>query len=76
MCRPRVADLPSKEIAVHPEVQLKPGHVDVILSRCRDQIRNCMGASGLEERELPPGTYAELWERLRGPATRPVVADA
>ena len=71
-----LADLPSKEIAMHPDVNLKPGHVDVILSRCRDQIRDCMGASGLEERVLPPGTYAELWERLRGPAARSEVVDA
>ena len=71
-----LADLPSKEIAVHPDVKLNPGHVDVILLRCRKQIRSCMGAGGLEQRELPPGTYAELWERLRGQALGQEMADA
>ncbi len=58
-------EMPSKTIAEHPEVLLKSSHVDVILSRCRDQIRQCMRARGLDAHELPPGTFAELWRRFR-----------
>jgi hypothetical protein len=53
--------MPSKEIALHPEVKLKIGHVDVILQRSREAIRNCMKHKGFETGHMPPGTFTELW---------------
>ena len=58
-------ELPSKQIATHPEVTLNPGHVDVILQRCRQIIRDCMQKLGYEPRDMPPGTFAELWKAFR-----------
>jgi RNA polymerase sigma factor (sigma-70 family) len=68
-------ELSSRTIAQHPEVLLKSSHVDVILARCRDQIRKCMKARGLEASSLPPGTFAELWLRFRGPTLMMEVPD-
>ena len=58
-------ELPSRAIAAHPEVRLKPGHVDVILGRCRELIRDCLRTHGIESGALPPGTFAELWNQFR-----------
>ena len=58
-------ELPTKRIACHPEVGLKPGHVDVILQRCRTTIRDCMRAKGLVLDEIPPGAFAAMWETFR-----------
>jgi DNA-directed RNA polymerase specialized sigma24 family protein len=55
----------TKEIASHPEVQLKPTHVDVLLSRTREAIRECMRSKGYESAEMPPGTFIELWNAFR-----------
>jgi len=55
-------EMPSKEIATHPGVGLKPGHVDVLLQRCREMIRACMRKAGFEPHEMPPGTFVELWK--------------
>jgi RNA polymerase sigma factor (sigma-70 family) len=60
-------DLRSREIAQHPEVRLKPAHVDVILQRCRKAVGECMSRKGHEPGELPPGTFAELWDAFRMP---------
>lgn len=58
-------EMPAASIARHPDVLLKPGHVDMILGRCRDRIRKCMRSKGLDTRELPPGTFTELWKSYR-----------
>jgi RNA polymerase sigma factor (sigma-70 family) len=58
-------DMPSKEIACHPEVRLKPGHVDVLLQRSREAIAACMREKGHEPADMPPGTFVELWKRFR-----------
>jgi len=58
-------DMPSKTIACHPEVGLKPAHVDVLLQRCRAAIRECMRGKGHRPQDMPPGTFAELWMALR-----------
>ncbi len=60
-------DLSSKEIAAHPEIDLNPAHVDVLLQRCRDGIRVCMRAKGYEPHDMPPGTFAALWKAFRIP---------
>jgi hypothetical protein len=51
----------SKRIAVHPEILLKPGHVDVLLQRARKAIRDCMTKKHQDPEEIPPGAFAEIW---------------
>jgi RNA polymerase sigma factor (sigma-70 family) len=58
-------EMPSKTIACHPEVDLKPAHVDVLLQRCRAVIRDCMREKGHRPQDMPAGTFAELWMALR-----------
>lgn len=55
-------EMPSKWIARHPEILMEVGHVDVTLQRCRKQIGDCMQTKGMKVRELPPGTFAALWD--------------
>lgn len=54
-------DMSSQQIAGHPEIEIKPNTVDVILMRCRKAIRNCMHTRGFESSDMPAGTFAELW---------------
>jgi RNA polymerase sigma factor (sigma-70 family) len=58
-------DMSSKRIAAHPEVELNPGHVDVLLQRCRETLRRCMERAGYTPREIPPGSFVALWEAFR-----------
>jgi len=58
-------EMPAKEIARHPEVAMNPAAVDVTLMRCREKIRACMEAKGLDPRDMPPGTFVTLWETFR-----------
>lgn len=62
----------TKDIAVHPEVCLKAGHVDVVLQRARQAVRDCMRRGGFDPEDVLPGTFTELWrafrmERMRAP---------
>lgn len=59
-------EMPTRSIASHPAVNLKPGHVDVLLQRCRKAIRECMEQRGHDTDQLPPGTFVALWSALRG----------
>lgn len=58
-------EMSTKEIAAHPEVGLKTGHVDVLMQRARDAIRDCMHRKGYEPHDMPPGTFVELWRAFR-----------
>ena len=58
-------DMPSKEIAIHPEVGLEPSHVDVILQRAREAVRACMAGKGYRPQDMPPGTFVMLWKTFR-----------
>jgi RNA polymerase sigma factor (sigma-70 family) len=55
----------SKEIARHPEVRLKPAHVDVLLKRVRDSLRACMKQKGYVPGDMPPGSFAAIWAAFR-----------
>jgi RNA polymerase sigma factor (sigma-70 family) len=57
--------LSSREIAEHPQVSSRSSHVDVILHRARHALSECMRAKGCEPGDMPPGTFAELWESCR-----------
>jgi RNA polymerase sigma factor (sigma-70 family) len=55
-------EMASKEIAVHPQVSLQASHVDVILMRTRREIRGCMHRRGFQPRDMPLGTFSQLWQ--------------
>lgn len=54
-------DMPSREIAHHPNVETTPGNVDVILGRCRSRLKTCLEAKGFHASNLAPGCYAAVW---------------
>ena len=58
-------DMPSKEIAAHPEISIKCSHVDVVLNRARKAISDCMARRGFDTHEIPSGTFVELWKAFR-----------
>lgn len=57
--------MPTKAIAAHPGVQLREGHVDVLLQRARQTIGANMIERGFHPRTMPSGTFVVLWERLQ-----------
>jgi RNA polymerase sigma factor (sigma-70 family) len=59
-------DLAAKEIAAHPDVGLKPARVDELLFNARQAIRQCMESKGQRLRQLPTGTFFEVWKSFRG----------
>ena len=58
-------DMSSADIARHPDVAATPGSVNVMLSRVRRKVSNCMRRKGLFGSELPAGTFARLWALVR-----------
>ena len=57
-------DLPSADIARHPDVASTPAAVDAMLMRCRKNMRACITTRGFDPSRIPPGTFARLWEML------------
>jgi RNA polymerase sigma factor (sigma-70 family) len=55
----------TKDIAAHPAVRLRVGHVDVLLQRVRRTIRDCMDRQGFQPEDMPPGSFTELWHAFR-----------
>jgi RNA polymerase sigma factor (sigma-70 family) len=53
--------LATKEIAAHPEVGLKPARVDELLFDVRQAIGRCMESKGQRLKQLPTGTFFEIW---------------
>jgi len=64
-------DMPSKLIASHPEVHMAPSAVDMMLSRTRKSLRECMETKGFNSDDAPPGTFVALWELLRNLESKP-----
>jgi DNA-directed RNA polymerase specialized sigma24 family protein len=58
-------DMPSKDIAHHPGINMKSAAVDMALSRCRTVIRQCMEEKGFKIDDVPPGAFSVLWEAFR-----------
>ncbi len=58
-------EMSSKEIAAHPDVTLRASHVDVLMKRARDAIRDCMYQKGYEPQDMPPGTFLEIWRAFQ-----------
>jgi len=59
-------EMPSRQIARHPAVQLRPEHVDVILMRARQALRRCLQSKGVHHASLSRDAVLEVWERLQG----------
>jgi RNA polymerase sigma factor (sigma-70 family) len=57
--------LSSKEIALHPDIRLQPGHVDVVLHRTREIMRTCMKKKGFDSHSIPAGSFVEIWKAIR-----------
>ncbi len=57
-------DMKSKQIGAHPCVGRSPGAVDVLLKRTRESMKGCMKNKGFSTDEIPPGTFAQLWNSL------------
>ncbi len=57
-------DMKSKRIGAHPRIARSPGAVDALLKRTRESMKECMEKKGFSTREIPPGTFAELWHTL------------
>jgi DNA-directed RNA polymerase specialized sigma24 family protein len=55
-------ELPTRDIAAHPQIGLKPAHVDVLLQRARNAIRNCMQSRGFLTDAMPRGAFFEIWK--------------
>jgi len=68
-------DWPSRRIARYPGVQIKASHVDVELQRSRERIRTWMETRGFDVREMPPGTFAALWNECQRRGSLVLVAD-
>ena len=55
----------SREIATHPSVGARTEHVDVLFSRSRKSISECMKRKGHTFDTVPPGILLEVWDRFR-----------
>lgn len=58
-------DMPSKQIAGHPDVGMAASAVDVMLARCRRKLSDCMKRKGYDTAEAPVGAFTVLWNGLR-----------
>jgi RNA polymerase sigma factor (sigma-70 family) len=57
-------ELSSREIAEHPDIQLTPANVDVIVSRTRTALRACLKQGGFDASHLAVAGMARLWDRF------------
>jgi len=57
-------ELPSQEVARHPEVQMTRTSVDVTFFRARAAVRRCLRTRSLDWDRVPEGTFVQLWELL------------
>jgi RNA polymerase sigma factor (sigma-70 family) len=64
-------EMKTKEIARHPEVGLKPGHVDVLIQRSRSTVKDCMQNKGFGPGDVYPGTFTALWKTVLLDSYRP-----
>lgn len=58
-------DMSARDIAAHPDVEVRQDQVDVVVHRARHLMGRCMRKKGFDAEALPPGTFAELWRRFR-----------
>jgi DNA-directed RNA polymerase specialized sigma24 family protein len=58
-------EMRSRDIAVHPDVGIEPGHVDVVFSRARRTIQGCLDRKGHSLETIPRGVFVDLWWQFR-----------
>jgi len=58
-------DMSTRDIALHPGVQMNVAAVDMMLSRTRKTVKERMRAKGFEPQDIPPGTLTLLWLSVR-----------
>jgi DNA-directed RNA polymerase specialized sigma24 family protein len=63
-------DMSSDKIATHPDVGMTRTALDMLLSRTRRRIRDCMCNKGFNSDDAPPGTLVTLWDLLRADVRR------
>lgn len=61
-------EMSSRDIAAHPEVAIKPSHVDVVVSRTRAAVQACLAKRGFEAADFDLVGIARLWDRFVRPA--------
>jgi len=59
-----------RDIARHPRVRLNAPHVDVLVQRARDALRDCLDRKGHATDRIPSGAFIELWELFESLAHR------
>lgn len=59
-----------RDIARHPRVRLNAPHVDVLVQRARDALRECLHRKGQSTDQIPSGAFVELWELFESLALR------
>ena len=59
-------EMSSRDIAAHPDVALRPKHVDVLVGRVRAAIRACLGERGFDGSQVEIVGVARLWDRFTG----------
>jgi len=69
-------DMSTRSIAEHPEVTMTAGNIDVVLRRCRENMRECMLAKEFDVSEMPHGTLVALWKAFRIESILPPGAEA
>lgn len=57
--------LSTREIALHPEVAIKPKGVESLVDRTSRSIGDCMERKGHRVTELPAGAFVEMWDWLQ-----------
>ena len=65
-------DMTSREIAAHPDVGMTASAVDMLLSRTRRALGECMSKKGLNADDAPPGAFVALWELLNNKGKKDV----
>lgn len=61
-------EMPSREVARHPQVGMTRAGVDVTLFRARAAVRSCLRTRSLDWSRVPEGTFAQLWDLLESGA--------
>lgn len=62
--------LSGREIAAHPALRLNVGHVDVLVQRTRNALKECLRGKGHTVERLPAGAFVALWELFEALALR------
>jgi RNA polymerase sigma factor (sigma-70 family) len=68
-------EMSSRDIAAHPDIQLKASHVDVLVGRTRSAVQTCLVQRGLDASHFDVVGIARLWDRFVRPSHAPGITD-